>query len=1217
MDGRTFYDSFKVSAYRKPEFKVELVPSHKFYIQQEHAVVGLKAQYYAGGPLRNRPVKFTVRASAHRFPVKSPVEEASWYAPEEEGGGRWLFVLEGTTTTDSKGEAVIELDCKTHKEDVMYRIEAVVTDRDNRPAAGETSFPVPRADLFITPYTERHIFRPGEDIPVKVKATDTLGNPVLTPVEVMLRDPVWRGGKWTYDIIAREKITTDEKGEGTARFRTDRAGYLNVRVEGADEGGRPTDGETYVWLSGYAQALDETPSLKIVSDRRFYLPGETARLIINTKAAGKTALVTVEGNRIYRAFFVPLRGASTYLELPLAKEYEPNVYVCVAIVHNGDLVRGSLLVPVLARDKFLALTLTRDKEIYRPGETAQLTLTAKDSKGLPVEGEFSLGVVDASIYAIAPDLTPDIRRFFYGRRENLIITDFFIPQEYLAGGTQKVPEKPKAVRKKFLDTAYWNPFVITDRSGQARIAVPLPDNLTTWRATVRGVTASTDVGSTTGSVRVTKDIILRLSLPRFFTQGDRERITAMVQNTTDMDREVEVRLALEGIDLAQGESAIKTVKVKKGAVTAVAWDLSVEGYPPRGAAVVTGLARALDESGKPEGEKLQDALELTVPVKPCGEKIAVYEAGIVEKEAALTFTVPDDAIPQASSLRLAFSPSPAAQILGSLEYLASYPYGCTEQTMSSFLPDVVFAGAMKKAGIRNEKLEKEIPAMVSKGFALLYGYQHSDGGWGWWKTDESDPFLTGYVLTGLAYAREAGFTVDDVRVRSGAQRALSFFQQTEDLNVRAYLLYALALHGFASGDSAYEFYKETTTPEGKKKFNLYGRALLARAFHILKDDARAREILEGIRKEAVEATTSCWWEVSGSEYGWMEDVIETNAIILQAMIEIAPSDPLISKVVRYLMSRRRGNAWTSTKDTAQILIALAKYVPLHEERDVNYTFDVVLNGATVKRVSVTSESLATPETVIRMGFPSLKTGGNTLLLRKSGKGTLHYTASFVNYLKKERIPPGGRGLTVNRAYRMQVKGRLESVDLDRDILQNAVGSGSEKIAVGLNSSDQIVFVEPRQVPDLYNEVYNRTTVGTYEPYDESATKSVRFQAELSIDVSRTYEYVIVEDCIPSGFEIENVQEQVFFLPPGEKEWKELRASRRENRDDRAAFFFTRLPRGKVFIRYTLRCENSGVLRALPARAELMYVPEMFGSSGEGRFTVLPADRKAEEPEERE
>jgi len=38
----------------------------------------------------------------------------------------------------------------------------------------------------------------------------------------------------------------------------------------------------------------------------------------------------------------------------------------------------------------------------------------------------------------------------------------------------------------------------------------------------------------------------------------------------------------------------------------------------------------------------------------------------------------------------------------------------------------------------NKDIEKELPKMTALGFNKLYGYQHSDGGWGWWKDDDTN-----------------------------------------------------------------------------------------------------------------------------------------------------------------------------------------------------------------------------------------------------------------------------------------------------------------------------------------------------------------------------------------------------------------------------------------------------------------------------------------------
>ena len=58
---------------------------------------------------------------------------------------------------------------------------------------------------------------------------------------------------------------------------------------------------------------------------------------------------------------------------------------------------------------------------------------------------------------------------------------------------------------------------------------------------------------------------------------------------------------------------------------------------------------------------------------------------------------------------------------------------------------------------------------VRKGLDRLYAYQHDDGGWGWWKDDKSDPFMTAYVVDGLTMASRAGYQVDNWRQAQGRE----------------------------------------------------------------------------------------------------------------------------------------------------------------------------------------------------------------------------------------------------------------------------------------------------------------------------------------------------------------------------------------------------------------------------------------------------------------
>ena len=55
--------------------------------------------------------------------------------------------------------------------------------------------------------------------------------------------------------------------------------------------------------------------------------------------------------------------------------------------------------------------------------------------------------------------------------------------------------------------------------------------------------------------------------------------------------------------------------------------------------------------------------------------------------------------PGSRSLAMRVSPSIAGSLFGALEYLTSFPYGCVEQTMSSFLPNIIVTKAVRELGI--------------------------------------------------------------------------------------------------------------------------------------------------------------------------------------------------------------------------------------------------------------------------------------------------------------------------------------------------------------------------------------------------------------------------------------------------------------------------------------------------------------------------------------
>jgi len=154
-----------------------------------------------------------------------------------------------------------------------------------------------------------------------------------------------------------------------------------------------------------------------------------------------------------------------------------------------------------------------------------------------------------------------------------------------------------------------------------------------------------------------------------------------------------------------------------------------------------------------------DALELTFPIEPIGVPRTINNSGVITDNAAASTTInfPANTDAAAHTLHLEIAPSIAGSLFSALSYLSTYPYGCTEQTMSSFLPNLVVADTLEKLHLSGLISPADLQAKTNAGLDKLNDLRHDDGGWGWWKEDQSRVFMTAYVVSGLAQAKAAGY----------------------------------------------------------------------------------------------------------------------------------------------------------------------------------------------------------------------------------------------------------------------------------------------------------------------------------------------------------------------------------------------------------------------------------------------------------------------------
>jgi uncharacterized protein YfaS (alpha-2-macroglobulin family) len=876
-------------------------------------------------------------------------------------------------------------------------------------------------------------------------------------------------------------------------------------------------------------------------------------------------LVTTELDRVLEIWHIVSNGRTAMIDLPIKDTYTPNIYLDVAYVRNGQMYEHSKSISVPATNKFLNLTLKPDKTEYKPRDPASYTIIATNADGSAAPGvEVSLGLVDEAIYSIRPDSSGDIRRAFYGRRYSSVTTGFAAAFQFTGySGENRIDlamnkrsyqladfkndsqlVEPK-IRKEFKDTAFWQPDVVTGADGKATVKINLPDNLTTWRATARAVSADLRVGAKVDRVLSRKDLILRLETPRFATEGDTVTVSGIVHNYLKEDKVTQVELKVAGAQLLDG--AQRTVTVPQNGEQRIDWRINAQQM---GAVTLLATAKTTTES---------DGIELPMPIVPAGTKITKGESLAIAEdsyEKQLSLALPGNAHPQARTLRIEASPSIAGAMFGALDYLTGYPYGCTEQTMSRFLPNIIVAQTLKDVKTASISTGNDLNKKVNAGLERLYGFQHEDGGWGWWKDDKTDPFMTAYVMDGLAMAQHAGFGVTNYVVERGRNKLKALLDAGKmedgtpfDLESRAYLLYAQQVNGGAEARYVTDMFNR------RGELQPYGRALLALTLK-LRNDNRAGTVAGEIERSAQTTDYDAYWPskrrlmLDFSE----ENDLEATALSLKALAQINPKSDVMAKSARWLVGHRRnGYYWDSTKQTAFAIYGLTDYLRASKELSADYSLEVYLNGEQIasKRVTAADASGGQPVVVERKGDRLAPI--NQVRVVKRGAGVAYVAATLDYFTREEQSPQSAGGLNVTREYL-----RLSVTEQDgKPSWQVTPLSGD------LHAGDMIV---------------SRLRV--------TGTKA---------------QYLLVEDPIPAGCEqVDNFSGlSLNYATNGWGDWY----SQREFRDQRTAYFLNYF-KGDVTFQYAMRVQVPGQFRVAPARAELMYQPSVRANTANVSLNIL-------------
>jgi len=1174
--GLSGHGQFHVEDYRKPEYQVRVSAAKARVLQGESNKVTIDSRYFFGEPVANAKVTYRVFQSPHY-----------WWGDEDEAGGVGGGVsadsdadssdnsdaddsgdqeAEQTGKLDANGKLTIDVPTRFKKDDHYdkdYVIQGGVTDDAGREITGRYRFLATYGTYRIHVEPASYSQKKGQTASFRINAVDYDNKPVVTKIHLQLiQNKFMRGGPAERTIVGEADGETGADGNGKIDLPMNVAGSVTVLASSETPEHRSVQDDAWIWVSGSQDSEfgDESQRLQIISDKKSYAPGDTAHVTIVGQAANFHALITATGYTQEFRKVLTAQGTSLTFDLPITKDSQPNVSLDVVFVQNDQLYQAQKSLKVPPVEEQLQIEITPAADVFQPGQAAVYAVTARDAKGQPVRAELSFGVVDEAIYSIYPDASGDIVKALYPDRYIYADIDSSLSYYFSGEAGNKTPQlaeraarfrpqlaqvkpgndtvQPK-VRKAFPDTAFWQPAIQTDAQGHARVSLNFPDSLTTWRATVRAVTADSKAGSTINRVIVRKNIIVRMGQPRFLRKGDLISVPVIVHNYLQTAKQVTLSLDAKGVEIVGGSTQQVTVAAR--GETSAMWKLRASAV---GTATLTAKALTNEES---------DALEISLPVHPAGVSQTINMSGTLASNGDRTMAInfPAGSDPAAHALTVDISPSIAGTLFSALDYLTTFPYGCTEQTMSSFLPNIIVTQALKQLNIQGRVDQVALNAKIAAGIERLKDYQHDDGGWGWWKEDQSQVFMTAYVVSGLTQAQAAGYQDAAPLSGDGVKYLKEMLRKHPRMlpELRAYVIYALAQSKQAD--------KAQLDTLWSRRSDLSAQGLAFTGLAMLNaQDGRAADIGKLLESKAkVEGELASWPSTSNPLLDIESDTSpQSTALALKLLAHTDPQNPLLVKAAQWLVANRdQGYWWSSTEQTAFVIYGLTDYLVNSKELSFSSDVEVFVNGASAGKRHFTQEDAVNGESLhVALDAGHLQPQQNSV--RVTVHGPLAYWSAQGGYYSTDRksYQNGSMSLNIARDYFRLVQQKTDgNITYRLEPLQGPVQQGDVlAVHIGVSGSPQ--------------------------------------------------KYLLMEDPIPAGTEFVPHEEAYNIVGrPGEWGWW---YTRREFHDDRAAIFADELDKRQESF-YLLKVVNAGSFTISPASIQPMYQPGVQATTDEQHLDV--------------
>jgi uncharacterized protein YfaS (alpha-2-macroglobulin family) len=1187
----TFTHRVSVQEFKRNTFELESTLTDKL-------AYSLNAKYFQGTPLSKGKVRWHFNANPtgfyppnHRdflFGDHRGYDPDYWnhyfgYTDDNNSTDRKGSHSEnGETELDDSGKLAMNFQLPDLKFPTPRRtsVQSEVMDANSQTLVSFTATTIHSSDFYLGLLRQDQITRVNKEIPFQIVAVNQKGQLHTAPINATLtverevntqtksKAPNGRiviKNEASLVPVSTRGITLPE-GKLDLPFTPTESGKHFFTLTTKDDSDRAIKTIVTRQVYGtdeYPWAYENGMRIKLVPEKKRYLPGDTARILVLSPIEGE-ALITVEHQKVTRKFRTQLTLDNPVIEIPLKEEDAPNAFVSVLVIKGSadskrkspepQLRLGYCELTVDPSSSRLNVDLATTQSETRPGEMIEVSGTVLGHKSQPVSAaEVTFYAVDEGTLAVMGYDNPDPLSHFHQPRALRILNgtslNNFIPESvkermfgnkgFIIGGGEgdalsaRGEDEQDPARSDFNPTATWMPTLITGKDGSFKARFKAPDTLTRYRLIAVAHHGTSRFGTGLGEALVNKPVMLEPSPPAFAHEGDRIRVKALLQNTTNTLGVWKVSLKLDSTTSSADQILTSDVQVEAKGQATVEFDVT---FANTGTAnwTWTAVPSATGWGPTPPTDiaRLSDSVESTFEVRypmPLLREVQFVTFNDPAKQHNLLDGFSKELAEGRGHLEVEFARSRLLEAAGAIDYLLRYPYGCAEQTTSSTIPWIAAKNLRHLSPGFQKKSVTEIDKAIQAGADRLLGMQTSEGGIAYWSGGRtSSAWATSYAALGLVMCQEAGANVPQssldqlAKFLSSSLRGITGIKSDYDAENYARSLYVLARLGKPEHAYQAKLHEKLKNDELPRS----ARAFLALAVHASKRPMWGEILILPVKSEPA---TGYWMPSQNSD-----------AFELLAWSTAQPDSPECEAALTKLLAKRsRHGHWNTTWNNAWALLAMSTYAKTHEtsKEDIHL---VIQTSAGPQKVTIPKDKASH---TVKLPLE----GGFKLLATSDARTYVHATLA-----SKPKIAPiqpvSKNGLSVIRTY--------ERVKSD----------------------------------------------GTSEPLtDPKVGDLVKITLTVSLP-NRDMRYLAIDDPLPSSFQAINTD---FQSQAGRvKDKNNWSVSHQEVRMDRVLFFLDHPRRSSnATMTYHARVTHPGEIFVPSTKVEEMYDPASFALGATQNLTV--------------